>query len=71
MSTHPIDWSKIPHTDLVSDSEDNAKVVEVKAGEKQRREQEAIVERKRQQEVSNKHITCCEDADDNWYGHKR
>ena len=48
MSTHPIDWSKIPHTDLVSDSEDNAKVVEVKAGEKQRREQEAKVERKRQ-----------------------
>ena len=44
MSTHPIDWSKVPHTDLVSDSEDNAKVVEAKAEEKQRREEEVKVE---------------------------
>ena len=45
MSTHPINWSKVPHTNLVSDSEDNAKVAEVKAGEKQRREEEAKAER--------------------------
>ena len=34
MSTQPIDWSKVLHTELVSDSEDNAGVAEVKAGEK-------------------------------------
>ena len=45
MSAHPINWSKAPHTDLVSDLEDNTKVVEVKAGEKQRREEEAKAER--------------------------
>ena len=45
MSAHPIDWSKVPHTDLVGDSEDDAKVVEAKAGEKQRREEEAKAER--------------------------
>ena len=71
MSAHPIDWSKVPHTDLVSDSEDNAKVVEAKAGEKQRREEEAKAERQRQKEVSNKHIACCRDADDDWYRRKR
>ena len=66
MSAHPIDWSKVPHTDLVSNSEDNAKVAEAKAGEKQRREEEAKAERQRQKEVSNKHIACCGDADDDW-----
>ena len=45
MSAHPIDWSKVPHTNLVSDLEDDAEVVEVKAGEKQRREEEAKAER--------------------------
>ena len=45
MSAHPIDWSKVPHTDLVSNSEDDAKVVEVKAGEKQRREEDVKAER--------------------------
>ena len=45
MSAHPIDWSKVPHTDLVSDLEDNAEVAEAKAGEKQRREEEAKAER--------------------------
>ena len=45
MSTHPINWSKVPHTDLVSDSEDDAEVAEAKAGEKQRREEEAKAER--------------------------
>ena len=67
MSTNPINWSKVPHTNLVSNSEDDAKVVEVKAGEKQRREEEVKVERQRQKEVSNKGITCCGDDDDNWY----
>ncbi|KIM58049.1 hypothetical protein SCLCIDRAFT_28419 [Scleroderma citrinum Foug A] len=51
MSAHPIDWSKVPHTNLVSDSEDDAEVVEAKAGEKQRREEEAKAERQRQKEV--------------------
>ena len=67
MSAHPIDWSKVPHTNLVSDLEDDTEVAEVKAGEKQRREEEAKAERQRQKEVSNKHIACCGDADDNWY----
>ena len=40
MSTQPIDWSKVPHTELVSDSEDDAEVAEAKAGEKKRREEE-------------------------------
>ena len=71
MSTHRIDWSKVPHTDLVSDSEDNVKVAEVKAGEKQRREEEVKAERQRQKEVSNKCITCFGDADGNWYRHER
>ena len=52
MSAQPIDWSKVPHTELVSDSEDDTKVVEAKAGEKQRREEEAKAERRRQKEVS-------------------
>ncbi|KIM60194.1 hypothetical protein SCLCIDRAFT_26840 [Scleroderma citrinum Foug A] len=51
MSTHPIDWSKVPHTDLVSDSEDDAEVAEAKAGEKQRREEEVKAERQRQMEA--------------------
>ena len=52
MSTQPIDWSKVPHTELVSDSEDDAEVAEAKAGKKQRREEEAKVECHRQKEVS-------------------
>ena len=32
MSAHPIDWSKVPHTDLVSNSEDDTEVAEAKAG---------------------------------------
>ena len=35
----------MPHTKLVSDSEDDTKVVEAKAGKKQRREEEAKVVR--------------------------
>ena len=45
MSAQPINWSKVPHTELVSDLEDDAKVAEVKAGKKQQREEEAKVER--------------------------
>ena len=71
MSAHPIDWSKAPHTDLVSDLEDNTKVVEVKAGEKQRREEEVKAERQRQKEVSNKRIARCGDADNDWYRRER
>ena len=71
MSAHPINLSKIPHTNLVSDSKDDAEVAEAKAGEKQRREEEAKAERQRQKEVSNKCIACCGDADDDWYRHKR
>ncbi|KIM63050.1 hypothetical protein SCLCIDRAFT_24615 [Scleroderma citrinum Foug A] len=56
MSAHPIYWSKVPHTDLVSDSEDDTKVVEVKAGEKQRREEEAKVERRRQKEQKRQNL---------------
>ena len=52
MSTQPSDWSKVPHTELVSDSEDDAEVAEAKAGKKQRREEEAKVECHRQKEVS-------------------
>ena len=52
MSTQPIDWSKVPHTKLVSDLEDDAKVAEAKVGEKQQREEEAKAERCRQKEVS-------------------
>ncbi|KIM54578.1 hypothetical protein SCLCIDRAFT_31015 [Scleroderma citrinum Foug A] len=51
MSAHPIDWSKVPHTDLVSNSEDNTEVGEAKAGVKQRREEEVKTERRRQKEV--------------------
>ena len=65
MSAQPIDWSKVPHTELVSDSEDDAEVAEVKAGEKQQREEEVKAEHHRQKEVSNKCIACCGDADDN------
>ena len=71
MSAHPIDWSKVPHTDLVSNLEDDAEVAEAKAGEKQRREEEAKAERQRQKEVSNECITCCGDADNDWYRRKR
>ena len=67
----PINWSKVPHTKLVSDLEDDTEVAKVKAGEKQRREEEAKAERRRQKEVSNKRIACCGDADDDWYRHER
>ena len=45
MSAHPIDWSKVPHTNLVRNLEDDTEVAEAKAGEKQRREEEVKVER--------------------------
>ncbi|KIM50249.1 hypothetical protein SCLCIDRAFT_34478 [Scleroderma citrinum Foug A] len=51
MSAHPIDWSKVPHTNLVSNLEDDTEVAEAKAGEKQRREEEAKAERQRQKEA--------------------
>ncbi|KIM66659.1 hypothetical protein SCLCIDRAFT_21823 [Scleroderma citrinum Foug A] len=51
MSALPINWSKVPHTELVSDSEDDTKVAEAKAGEKQQREEEAKVEHCRQKEA--------------------
>ncbi|KIM63292.1 hypothetical protein SCLCIDRAFT_24422 [Scleroderma citrinum Foug A] len=51
MSSQPIDWTMVPHTELVSNSEDDAKVVEAKVGEKQRREEEAKAERRRQKEA--------------------
>ncbi|KIM69166.1 hypothetical protein SCLCIDRAFT_19795 [Scleroderma citrinum Foug A] len=51
MSAQPINWSKVPHTELVSDSEDDAEVVEAKVGEKQQREEEAKVECRRQKEA--------------------
>ncbi|KIM63414.1 hypothetical protein SCLCIDRAFT_24306 [Scleroderma citrinum Foug A] len=51
MSAQPIDWSKVPHTELVSDSEDDAEVAEVKAGEKQQREEEVKAEHHRQKEA--------------------
>ena len=35
MLTQPIDWTTVPHTELVSNSEDDAEVAEAKAGEKQ------------------------------------
>ena len=40
----PHSWIKVPHTELVSDLEDNAKVAEVKAGKKQWRKEEVKVE---------------------------
>ena len=52
MSAQPINWSKVPHTELVSDLEDDTEVAEAKVGEKQRREEEARAERRRQKEVS-------------------
>ena len=52
MSSQPIDWTKVPHTELVSDSEVEVEVAEAKAGEKQRREEEAKAECCRQKEVS-------------------
>ena len=67
MSAQPINWSKVPHTKLVSNSEEDTEVAEAKVGEKQRREEEAKAECHRQKEVSNKHITCCGDADDDWH----
>ena len=54
MSSQPIDWSKVPHTELVSDSEVEVEVAEAKVGEKQRREEEAKAERWRQKEVSSR-----------------
>ena len=71
MSAHPIDWSKVSHTDLVSNLKDDTEVAEAKAGEKQRREEEAKVERQRQKELSNKCIACCGDAGDDWHRHER
>ena len=47
MLTQPINWSKVSHTELVSNLEDDAEVVEAKAGEKQRREEEWSTEGKR------------------------
>ena len=44
-TAHPTDWSKVPHTNLMSDLEDDTEVAEAKAGEKQRREEEVKVER--------------------------
>ena len=52
MSSHPIDWTKVPHTELVSNLEDKIEVVETKAGKKQWREEEVKVECRRQKEVS-------------------
>ena len=48
MSAHPIDWSKVPHTDLVSNSEDNTEVAEAKAGEDSalRRVEKSIAQRR-------------------------
>ena len=54
MSAQPINWSKVPHTELVNDLEDNAEVVEAKVGEKQQREEEVKAERQRQKEVCGK-----------------
>ena len=71
MSTQPIDWSKVPHTELVSDLEDDAEIAEAKAGEKKRREEEAKVERRRQKEVSSRRNACCGDAYGNWHRHGR
>ena len=71
MSALPINWSKVPHTELVSDSEDDTKIAEAKVGEKQQREEEAKVEHCRQKEVSNKCNTCCGDADDGWHRRER
>ncbi|KIM53566.1 hypothetical protein SCLCIDRAFT_31793 [Scleroderma citrinum Foug A] len=51
MSTQPIDWSNVPHTELVSDLEDEDEVEEVKVGEKQWREEEAKAECRRQKEA--------------------
>ena len=51
MSSHPIDWTKVPHTELVSNSEDEDEIAEVKVGEKQHREEEVKAERRRQKEV--------------------
>ena len=59
MSMQPIDWSKVPHTELVSDSEDDAEVAEVK------------VEHQRQKEVSNKCTACCGGANNNWHRHEK
>ena len=53
MLTQPIDWTKVPHTKLVSNLEDDTKVAEAKAGKKQWREEEVKVEHQRQKEVSN------------------
>ena len=46
----------MPHTELVSDSEDNAKIAEAKVGKKQRREEEVKAERRRQKEVRGEHF---------------
>ncbi|KIM58301.1 hypothetical protein SCLCIDRAFT_28196 [Scleroderma citrinum Foug A] len=50
------DPKMVPHTKLVSDSEDDAEVVEAKAGEKQRREEEVKVERRRQKEARKEEV---------------
>ena len=71
MSTQPIDWSKVLHTELVSNSEDDAEVAEAKAGEKRRREEEAKVERHRYKEVSSRRNACCGDAYDDWQRRER
>ena len=71
MSTQPIDWSKVPHTELVSDSEDDAKVAEAKAGEKKQREEEAKAERCRLKEVSSRRNACCGDAYNIWHRRER
>ena len=44
MSSQPIDWTKVPRTELVSDLEVMVKVAEAKAGKKQWREVEVEVE---------------------------
>ena len=61
MPSQPINWTKVPHTELVSDLEDEVEVVEAKAGEKQRREEEAKAERQRQKEVHSE-LSCL------WWG---
>ena len=57
MSCHPINWTKVPHTELVSNLEDKDKVAEAKAGEKQWGKEEAKAEHQRQKEVSSE-LSC-------------
>ncbi|KIM50711.1 hypothetical protein SCLCIDRAFT_34053 [Scleroderma citrinum Foug A] len=66
MSSQPIDWTKVPHTELVSDLEVMVKVAEAKAGKKQWREEEVEVEAEAEVEAEHRRQKEAQKAEEAW-----